>query len=71
MSTDVRKIFSFLVIFDTCDVSYNLLISLLQPIVLESIWPTLSLRNSHLSLSHDNISTTENILSGNILFNSF
>ena len=37
LSTDVKN-FVFLVIFDTCDVSYNLLISLLPPIVLDNLF---------------------------------
>ena len=37
MSTNVRK-FRFLVIFDTCDVVYNWLISLLPPIALDNLF---------------------------------
>ena len=37
MSTNVRT-FAFLVIFDTCDVVYNWLISLLPPIVLDYLF---------------------------------
>jgi len=51
MSTNVRK-FLFPCLFDTCDVEYNLSISLLPPIVLDNLFALhILLRNSQKKLT--------------------